>query len=428
MKILVCGANGWIGKALCQSLQQQGHEVWQGVRQPRAARQICCDFSQTESTTIWQQRFAQIGQLDLIINAAGARFNLSRAQQYQIHNHGPYAMFKAAALAGGCAYIQISALGQPDLSNFIASKHALDQALQQLDLPGLVLRPSLVVAEAGVSSRSLRVCASLPCLLIPKQACLVQPVALSDLLDLVANYVQRLARSEIQVQQDLITVVGPEQMSLQQMLQRYRQLLGLRPAKSCYLPDGVISGLAQLGNCLPNSLLTSDSWRLLRAGNLATPADYQAMQTWLARPARRFDYDLLALPAELLRAAVILQALRYASIAVLSFLWLVTAWISFAIFPRQQSYQMLAALALPVGWQALSLNLACVLDLVLGLASLLWPRPLLWLLQAAVIVGYSLLIAIGLPEFYSHPFAPILKNLAILLLLAFLYISQKKTG
>lgn len=424
MKILVCGASGLLGQAICLKLQQQGYEVWQGLRQVTAKRQIHCDFSKTESSASWQQKFAAMGRIDLIINAAGTTLNASQAEQYQVHYHAPKAMFEAACRFGLSAYIQISALGQADLSHFIASKHALDLYLQQLNLPGLVLRPSLVVAEAGLSSRHLRLAASLPRLLLPAQTGMLQPIALSDVLSLLLNYVSRLQNHELQAGQQVISAVGPERLSLLQLLQRYRRLLGLAPAAHWTIPNALMNGLAVLASALPGSLLSSESWRLLRAGNLATAQEYQLMQALLGRPSRSFEADLLPLPAQLLRSSTLVLAMRYASILVLSCLWLLTAWLSFAIFPRQQSYQMLAALAIPPDWQAFTLNFACGLDLLMGIACLFWPKRLLWLTQAVLICAYSGLIALGLPEYWLHPFAPILKNLPILLLLGFLYASQ----
>ena len=35
MKVLVTGANGFIGRALCAHLQQGGHQVVAAVRRPR---------------------------------------------------------------------------------------------------------------------------------------------------------------------------------------------------------------------------------------------------------------------------------------------------------------------------------------------------------------------------------------------------------
>ena len=62
-----------------------------------------------------------------------------------------------------------------------------------------------------------------------------------------------------------------------------------------------------------------------------------------------------------------------------------------------------------------------MLDIVLGVASLAVRRRWVWWAQIALILGYTLIITWRLPEFWAHPYGPILKNvpiLAMLLLLA----------
>jgi hypothetical protein len=47
-------------------------------------------------------------------------------------------------------------------------------------------------------------------------------------------------------------------------------------------------------------------------------------------------------------------------------------------------------------------------------------RVLLWWLQIALMLGYMVLITWALPEFWLHPFGPILKNLPMLAAVALL--------
>jgi hypothetical protein len=59
-----------------------------------------------------------------------------------------------------------------------------------------------------------------------------------------------------------------------------------------------------------------------------------------------------------------------------------------------------------------------VLDIGLGVATLCryhLQRLLLW--QMAIVLSYSLIIAIALPEFLVHPFGALLKNLPFLVCL-----------
>jgi hypothetical protein len=68
-----------------------------------------------------------------------------------------------------------------------------------------------------------------------------------------------------------------------------------------------------------------------------------------------------------------------------------------------------------------------VLDLGLGIATLtMRRRRALWLLQMAVIAGYTLLITVFLPEFWLHPYGPLLKNVPMLAMLGLLFALERR--
>jgi hypothetical protein len=95
--------------------------------------------------------------------------------------------------------------------------------------------------------------------------------------------------------------------------------------------------------------------------------------------------------------------------------WLVTGAVSLGLFPVAQSHELLARAGVPEALRALALYGAAALDLVFGVLSLAPRRPAwLWPAQAALILAYTLIISIRLPEFWLHPYGPILKNLPML--------------
>jgi hypothetical protein len=53
-------------------------------------------------------------------------------------------------------------------------------------------------------------------------------------------------------------------------------------------------------------------------------------------------------------------------------------------------------------------------------------RRWLWWAQIALIVVYTLIITIRLPEFWLHPFGPMLKNLPLLAVLGLLLAFEKR--
>lgn len=119
-----------------------------------------------------------------------------------------------------------------------------------------------------------------------------------------------------------------------------------------------------------------------------------------------------------------LKLMRYTLAAV----WLVTGALSLGIYPRQDSLEMLAHTGLHGTAALLALYGSASLDIVLGVLTLVRPAPLLWRAQAALVIAYSAIITIFLPQYWLHPFGPVLKNLPILLLLWLLHKhGEKKT-
>lgn len=105
----------------------------------------------------------------------------------------------------------------------------------------------------------------------------------------------------------------------------------------------------------------------------------------------------------------------------LAVIWLVTGALSLGIYPPADSVLLLERVGLHGDAALIALYLAATMDIVLGLLTLLVPRKGLWIFQATLIVTYTLVISICLPEFWLHPFGPVLKNLPILVLLGLLH-------
>jgi hypothetical protein len=107
--------------------------------------------------------------------------------------------------------------------------------------------------------------------------------------------------------------------------------------------------------------------------------------------------------------------------------WITAGIVSAAVYPLDESLALLARTGLAGGGAYAALYGASALDLALGIATLaLRRRQWLWLVQAAVILGYTAIITIALPEQWAHPYGPVVKNLPILAALAMLYTLEKR--
>ena len=107
---------------------------------------------------------------------------------------------------------------------------------------------------------------------------------------------------------------------------------------------------------------------------------------------------------------------------VVAFIWVITGALSFGIYPVEDSLVMLQGLPVPYDMLIVVLYGAAALDIVMGILTVLRPCRRLWVFQAGLIISYSMLATWLVPQFWLHPFGPLLKNIAILALLWLLYL------
>lgn len=119
-----------------------------------------------------------------------------------------------------------------------------------------------------------------------------------------------------------------------------------------------------------------------------------------------------------------LKLMRYT----LAVIWLVSGALSLGIYPQRESLEMLAQAGVHGTAALTALYGGALLDILLGILTLARPASALWLVQTAVIIIYTVIITIWLPQYWLHPFGPVLKNLPVLLLLWLLHRYEKKTS
>lgn len=117
------------------------------------------------------------------------------------------------------------------------------------------------------------------------------------------------------------------------------------------------------------------------------------------------------------------QLLRLSLAAV----WLLTAAASMA-YPQAQNLAMLERVGLHGEAALVALYAGILLDAAMGVLTLINLRTMqkwLWLTQGIVIITYSLIIAIYLPDYALHPFGVLIKNIPILAILWILWREAK---
>jgi hypothetical protein len=151
---------------------------------------------------------------------------------------------------------------------------------------------------------------------------------------------------------------------------------------------------------------------MLYRGNTADPAPTRAL---LKRPARTVSEFIPAAAAARDRVSSQLQWLLPLLRVSIALVWIFTGIVSLGLYPVEASYALLARAGVPASLAPAALYGAAALDLLLGYLSLsARSRPGLWLLQIIVIVAFTVVVTWKLPEYWLHPYGPILKNLPML--------------
>jgi len=414
MRILVTGANGFIGGYLVAYLLQQ-HEVVCCVRDVLTtearfpdAEVIRCDFNYDVSPQIWLPRLTAI---DAVINCAGILTAGKNQNIDNIHYHAPLALFQACVQLHIKRVIQLSALGVGDGPeiDYVTSKRKLDEALLQLQISSCVLRPSLVYANGAYGGTALlRALSSLPFAipLIGTGSSKFQPIAMFDLVKVIEHFVQAPHKG-------IVNVVGPVAVSLKQILVHLRQWLGFKGAKTIALPKWIIKPLVYLGDWFGIGPLNSVSYQMTMHENIAPVQPLQNLIDFKITP---FPQGLNYYPSQTQdRWHARLYFLRPLLKISLVLLWFFSGLIPLLTHSHQAD-DLLTALGCSPQVAPVIKVASCLWDIFLSAALLCsYKNKFIGVLQLLTITAYTLIATIGLSILWLDPLAPLLKNIPILI-------------
>ena len=262
VRVLVTGANGYIGMRLIQALLEADHEITAVVRDRR--RFPVANFGENEA----RLRVVEADWLD----AATLR-NLPRsvdAAYYLIHSMGSGGDF--ARMEETCAanfsdaakahewkriiYLGGLAADEGPLSEHLSSRRRVEEILCRSDVPLTALRASIIVGSGSASFEIIRDLAEkLPVLITPRWVhthC--QPIAIRNVLDYLTAILEHpeTARASYDIG-------GPEVMSYLDLIKGYCDVRGL---KRVFIPTRLLSPRLSSGWLC---LLTSTSFPLARS-------------------------------------------------------------------------------------------------------------------------------------------------------------------
>ena len=417
MRVMVLGAAGFIGRHIVSDLLSAGYEVVAVVRSVGNLRSVfpqatvvSLDLATAVHPRDWRPHLVGI---DVVINAAG---RLRGRDMHAVHVEMPKALNRAALEASVRRVVLISAISaRADvMTDYARSKLAGEDALRSSDVRWTILRPSLVYGDGSYGGTSLmRGLAGLP---------LFVPLPGSGDFAFTPIHVRDLARAARRVCEDVrfehctLEPVGPETLSLRDMLGLYREWLGFGRAHFVSVPMPLMRVMGRIGDLAGDGPIATNSLAQMIAGNSGNSATFTDA---IGFAPRRIGSALRDRPAQVqdrwhARLFFLASALK----AVLVLMWLVSAWLGL-FYGSAQTAALMHSLGLSSDWgEPLRIG-GSVLDL--GIAALLltdrtarWSTPV----QLVVVLGYTLLIGIALPRLFLDPLGPLLKNLPIMLAIA----------
>ncbi len=409
-RVLVLGADGFIGRHIAFELRARGWEVLACAR--RVGRLKAMGFQvlqadltqpETHAPEFWQAHLA--GRA--LVNAAGLLTGSASAMQ-AVHVLAPRALY--AAMAPDARAVLISAVGIEGATTAFARARRAGEAEAGENVT--ILRPGLVLADTSWGGSSLlRALAAMP-LATPVIGDGTQgfdPLHAADL----ARVVEACLR--LPVPGGPLEVGGPERVSQAGLLRGIRAWLGLREVPLLPLPLGLARAIGRLGDLMRLGPISATALAQLQQGVGADGTQATAHTGIRLRP---FSSFLNARPAgsqDLWHARLYLA--RPLLRLVLAFLWLASGLLGLTLAP--EAFLPLLPQGLPDSAMVALARIGGLADLAIAAALLRGWRPrLLAGLQAAMVAAYTLTFSVLAPGLWLLPLGGLLKNLPILALIA----------
>ncbi|AIT79657.1 3-beta hydroxysteroid dehydrogenase [Novosphingobium pentaromativorans US6-1] len=268
--VTVLGGSGFVGRHLAQELLSRGARLRIASRNPQKAYAIKplgnlgqVQFARVDVTRPDSLAAALAGS-DAVVNLVGAfSGNLDALQ-----GKGAGAIAAAAKAAGASAFVHISAIGgNADSDVDYARTKAEGEEAVRAEFPGAtILRPSLLFGpDDNFVMMFGRLIGAFPALPVFGPEAKLQPLFVDDAAEAIANALGNPGAHGGKTYE----IGGPEVITMLELNQRIAKAEG-RSRSFIALPDSVSELIASATGWLPGAPITSDQFKLLKAGSVAS--------------------------------------------------------------------------------------------------------------------------------------------------------------
>ncbi len=407
LKVLILGADGFIGRHIAFQLRADGWDVLASARRTtRLARMgfgtVTADLADpaTHDPAFWQAAV----QGSHIVNAAGL-LTATDARFRAVHVDAPAAAYHHAI--GG---VLISAVGIEADTPFARWRRKGERVAHEAGLT--ILRPGLVMAETSYGGTSLlRGLAAMPFVTptVGQGDQVFNPIHAADLACVVGECLETPRPGQPW------DIGGPTRITQAHLLRDLRDWLGLPKARPLRLSPAVANAGGAIGDALNMGPISRTAVAQITHGVETNEAPLVSQLTHRPRGVEAF---LAARPAgtqDLWHARLFL--LRPVVRLTLALLWIASGLLGLFL-PADTFLPMTTHLGLPDAvWIALA-RIGGLADLAIALALLRnWRPRLIGLAQLALVGTYTAAFTLLAPGLWLLPLGGLLKNLPILMLI-----------
>lgn len=229
MKILLTGANGYIGMRLLPELLKQGHHIICAVRDKN---RLPLDPKTTEQVSVVEVDFTdEVNTIDfpkdidaayyLIHSMSSSTTDFDEMEAKSAENFNAY---MAETSVKQVIYLS-GIVNQEHLSKHLSSRKKVESILYKGNFHLTVLRAGIVVGSGSSSFEIIRdLCEKLPIMIAPKWVnTQIQPIAIRDVISFLVGVLQNE-----ECYDQSFDIGGPDVMTYREMLEEYSRIRGLK--------------------------------------------------------------------------------------------------------------------------------------------------------------------------------------------------------
>ncbi|TFG65810.1 MAG: NAD-dependent epimerase/dehydratase family protein [Gemmatimonadales bacterium] len=218
IRVLVAGADGFLGSHLLPRLESRGHLVratFQDSDGPGRRAAPGVDWREVDLTHADQvEGLAE--ECDVIVHLAGLFSRSGEQTLAQVHGTGTRHLLADGARAGIARFVYVSVLGaRPGGGEYFCTKFDAESAVVASSLPSIVLRPSVIYGPGDqFTAMIVRLLKKLPAFpMLGGGSFRVQPLAVEDMTDALIQCVERKDLDGRQFE-----LAGPERLMFREIV------------------------------------------------------------------------------------------------------------------------------------------------------------------------------------------------------------------